>query len=71
MLQTLNTPLMGQALDLPGVHPSPSDTHVSYWGILGAYHFLPTWSDEHDLLNMVDEDGVLWNVKMTKDLQTL
>lgn len=71
MLQILNTPSMEQALDLPGVHPSPSDTRVSYWGIWGAYHFLPTWSNGRDLLNMADEHGILWNVKMTKDLQTL
>ena len=71
MPQTLNTPLMRQILDFPWAHPSPSDAYVSCWGIWCTSLFLPTWSNEHDLLNRVDERGVLWNIKMTKDLQTL
>ena len=56
---TINAPLMRQALDFPGAHCSPSDIHMSCWGIWCASLFLLTWSKEHDLLNMVDERGVL------------
>lgn len=58
--------LSGRSLNLLKVHLPWSGTQVSYRGLQHARHILFIWLNQQDVINVMDQCDVLWDVQMAQ-----